>query len=156
MIKIDKRKTLLEEVVAKKLRESLQNFIGKKPTVDQLHAAADKVFSDWCMRKEYIVEDDVLRKSLEVTFGLTDPIELINLLETKSLDQLEKLTDLYGGGPEGMFQLVLMKRRGDIDFEVTEHRIGYLGMDVVPKYPLNYVTVTVKLENDDVDTDTQD
>lgn len=131
---------------AAELREGMKHLIGEPIKVERLREAARKVFDSWEFKGDLIHPDrDFLMPALEVTFGIRDPMDLIEILEKKTILELEQIYEQYGKGPADLFGLVLFGKKGDLKYEVTEHRPGYLGMNMMPAMPVNFITVTIDL-----------
>ncbi len=131
------------------LRLSLTRFIGDPmPTQERLREACDHALAR--MSDGGLIPSGctlILRMTMEVGFGLRDPKELIDALEALHPAELKALTDTYGPGPDGIFMLADLKRRGEVDYVVTGHRPGLLEMDVTFKQPLRWIKLDVVLKD---------
>lgn len=142
------------------LRLALTRYIGDPPpSEERLRAACDSALER--MRNSDFLPlmgtrtETVLRYAVEVGFGLRDPKDLIDKIEDLTDNELEEFIEAYGSGPEGLFMLVQLKRKGEVDYIITGSRPGLLEMNVVFKQPLQWISLDVVLE-DEGDGEDQD
>jgi hypothetical protein len=137
------------ERVSTLIRTALTHHIGERVTEQQLRDTMASTLQR--MEGNALIdppERDLMRCAMEVGFGLRDPKDLLDKLETLDVEHLKDIVERFGVGPEGMFGMVLFHKQGKMRYEVTEHRPGFLAMNVLYTEPLHFIKLDITLEDE--------